>query len=184
MSTIKELARKSFEESYLGNNKQNARRNEYGDYVLPSIQDAWSGWLAAWEDLGKDNETIQKITNGDPFVKFNEKDLKFLEIINQELEKTPHVINVADLVNPESGKTYREENSELQHNIPIGSLVEVVTGERLTVVKHTRDCDQTPLYTLGLKDNFKDYENLEEYKQCSSLFYGYSEESLKVVETK
>lgn len=40
MSTIKELARKSFEESYLGNNKQNARRNEYGDYVLPSIQDA------------------------------------------------------------------------------------------------------------------------------------------------
>ena len=94
------------------------------------------------------------------------------------------LINVADLVNPKTGKTWRQENSELQHNIPIGSLVEVVTGERLTVVKHTRDCDQTPLYTLGLKDNFKDYENLEEYKQCSSLFYGYSEESLKVVETK
>lgn len=184
MSTIKKLARKSFEESYLGNNKQNARRNEYGDYVLPSIQDAWSGWLAAWEDLSKDNETIQKITNGDSFKKINEKNNEFLQVMDEKLNKTPYVINVADLVNSESGKTYREENSELQHNIPIGSLVEVATGERLTVVKHTRDCDQTPLYTLGLKDNFKDYENLEEYQQCSSLYHGYSEESLKVIRYK
>ncbi len=93
-------------------------------------------------------------------------------------------INVADLINPKTGKTWRQENSELQHNIPIGTLVEIETGERLTVVKHTRDCDQTPLYTLGIKDDFKDYENLEEYQKYSSLFPGYAEESLKVVETK
>lgn len=102
-----------------------------------------------------------------------------------EFEKNNEFLNVADLVNPESGKTYREENSELQHNIPIGSLVEVATGERLTVVKHTRDCDQTPLYTLGLKDQFKHYENLEEYLEAyqlwAPLYHGYSEESLKVI---
>jgi hypothetical protein len=31
-------------------------------------------------------------------------------------------INVADIVNPESGKTYRQENNEKQHNIPLGTL--------------------------------------------------------------
>ena len=41
--------RKAFEDNYLGGNKQTARRNEYGDYVLPSIQDAWAGWRAAHE---------------------------------------------------------------------------------------------------------------------------------------
>ena len=110
-----------------------------------------------------------------------EKNNEFLQVMNEKLNKTPCIIDVADLVNPESGKTYREENSELQHNIPIGSLVEVATGERLTVVKHTRDCDKTPLYTLGLKNHFKDYENLEEYQQWAPLYRGYSEESLKVI---
>lgn len=169
MSTIKELARKSFEESYLGNNKQTARRNEYGDYVYPSIQDAWSGWLAAWEDLGKDNETIQKITNGDPFVKFNEKDLKFLEIINQELEKTPYTINTEDLSNQDM----------LQHKIPLGSLVQVRNGERLTVFGHSRNINGMPSYTLGVKEDFG-----KDGIKCTPMLHGYLEESLKVIRYK
>ena len=65
------------------------------------------------------------------------------------------IINVADIVNPESGKTYRQENAEKFHTIPLGALVEIscgqddVDGLRLFVVKHGRDCDQTPLYYLS-----------------------------------
>jgi len=58
-------------------------------------------------------------------------------------------MNIADLINPETGKTYREENLAKSHKIPLGALVEIVdTGARLFVVKHTRDCDGTPLYSL------------------------------------
>ncbi len=42
---------------------------------------------------------------------------------------------VADIVNKETGKTYREENAELTHSISVGTLVEVIeTGIRLFVV--------------------------------------------------
>jgi hypothetical protein len=74
------------------------------------------------------------------------------------------LINIADLTNPETGKTYREENEALSHNIPLGTLVEVVSEEpdqnglRLFVVSHDRDCDGTPLYSLSfLKDWHPDY---------------------------
>jgi hypothetical protein len=33
-----------FEMTHCGGNKQATRRNEHGDYVLPSVQDAWSGF--------------------------------------------------------------------------------------------------------------------------------------------
>lgn len=169
MSTIKELARKSFEENYLGNNKRNSHRNEVGDYVYPSIQDAWSGWLAAWEDLGKDNETIQKITNGDSFIKINEKDLKFLEIINQELHKTPYTINTEDIANQDV----------LQHKIPLGSLVQLKNGERLTVFGHSRDVNGLPTYILGVKEDLGKHG-----ESCSVVLSDYSEESLKVIRYK
>jgi len=59
-------------------------------------------------------------------------------------------IHIADLVNKETGKTYREENAEIAHGIPIGALVEInETGVRLFVVSHGRDCDMTPLYWLA-----------------------------------
>ena len=58
-------------------------------------------------------------------------------------------INIAGLVNQETGKTYREENAEQKHNIPVGALVEIKSGVRLFVVAHNRDCDQTPLYCLA-----------------------------------
>ncbi len=50
MNTIncEQEARYMFEEIYLGDNKHAARMNEHGDYVHPSIQDAWAGWKALW----------------------------------------------------------------------------------------------------------------------------------------
>lgn len=68
---------------------------------------------------------------------------------------------IHDLVNPKTGKTYKQENLELQHAIPIGALVEAKIdawfGEgacwkihaRLWVVSHDRDCDGTPLYSIS-----------------------------------
>ena len=44
---VEELIRQSFEVIYLNSNKMTARKNTTtGDYVLPSIQDAWAGWKA------------------------------------------------------------------------------------------------------------------------------------------
>ncbi len=45
---LTEKVRELFETQYVIN-KQTYRRNEHGDYVLPSIQDAWAGWKAAFE---------------------------------------------------------------------------------------------------------------------------------------
>jgi hypothetical protein len=61
-------------------------------------------------------------------------------------------INIADLRDPNDsqGRTYRQVNATRTHAIRVGSLVELENGERLFVKKHTRDCDQTPKYSLGL----------------------------------
>jgi hypothetical protein len=81
-------------------------------------------------------------------------------------------INVADLVDPNDseGRTYREVNSLKQHLIELGSLVELESGVRLFVTRHTRDCDGAPLYTLSVDED--------------DLFhhYGYSDENLKLIE--
>lgn len=69
-------------------------------------------------------------------------------------------INVADILE-KNGKTIRENNLEIGHDVPLGTLVEVKRylwyGEgacekihaRLWVVSHDRDCDGTPLYSLS-----------------------------------
>lgn len=88
-------------------------------------------------------------------------------------------IHIADLVNPDSGKTYREENAELKHGISIGTLVEISTGVRLFVVAHNRDCDQTPLYCLAV-----DCDDIVEEKPGwanRKWHCGYPEESLSIV---
>jgi hypothetical protein len=76
------------------------------------------------------------------------------------LERPMTAINVADIVE-KNGKTIRDNNMDKIHDIPIGTLVEVKYdtwfGEgacekvhaRLWVVRHTRDCDGTPLYALS-----------------------------------
>lgn len=52
----------------------------------------------------------------------------------------------------EDGTTRKERNMELQHEIPLLSVVEVKSGSmaglRLFVQNYTRDCDGTPLYNL------------------------------------
>ncbi len=66
------------------------------------------------------------------------------------------IINIADLKNPETGKSYREENNELQHKYKVNDLVEITgcdeyLGMRLYIIGCVRDCDGTPLYVLGSK---------------------------------
>lgn len=60
-----------------------------------------------------------------------------------------------------NGKTIKENNMEVTHNIPIGALVEyklerwygegscAVIHARKYVVAYSRDCDGTPLYHVG-----------------------------------
>lgn len=85
------------------------------------------------------------------------------------------IIMVSD-IKEANGKTIRENNLERIHEIPLGALVEVtcedypddddpVNGLRLFVVKHSRDCDGTPLYDLSFKINAqKEYEDVESRK--------------------
>jgi len=52
-----------------------------------------------------------------------------------------------------NGKTIRENNLEKTHKYPIGSLIELTDGERLYVMSYGRDCDGSPLYRLGIKED-------------------------------
>jgi len=68
-----------------------------------------------------------------------------------------NVIEFADICEA-NGHTIRQNNMDMKHNIPLGSLVEIVTPEmgdwlgiRLYVTDRGRDCDGTPLYSLGSK---------------------------------
>lgn len=105
------------------------------------------------------------------------------------------------------GKTDKEINLLMQHNIPLGSLVEVgddvpeQAGCRLYVVQHNRDCDGTPLYSLSfdkeagikLKEHEKDQQNnqrtgidktvfeLSKFKVLGSIESGYPEDCLKII---
>lgn len=81
--------------------------------------------------------------------------------------------NVADLKDPndKDGRTYREVNNEKDHRINVGTLVELHHGERLFVVKQTRDCDGTPLYNLGVHG-------------CGNTVNGFTEDCLKVIVQK
>ncbi len=100
--------------------------------------------------------------------------------------------NIADLTNPESGKTYREENNEKKHKYEVGDLVEIIgwdedcqyTGMRLYVIGCVRDCDGTPLYVLGSKD-MKLYEEGFGLKKnvCYNFnsFSGFGEDSIKLI---
>ena len=91
------------------------------------------------------------------------------------------MINVADIVE-KNGKTVRQNNMEIGHEIPLGALVEIDCecqpdwqGCRLFVVRHDRDCDGTPLYSLGKKGEDNPYAL--RLNQCN----GWSKDSLKVI---
>ena len=66
-------------------------------------------------------------------------------------------VRFADIVEA-NGRTIRQNNLDIQHKLPIGALVEIRCSDvpewdgcRLYVAKHDRDCDGTPLYSLGQK---------------------------------
>ena len=101
------------------------------------------------------------------------------------------IVNAADIKNTETGKTFRQENNEKIHNIPLGTLVEVdfddsdgdpKRGLRLFVVSHDRDCDGTPLYSLSFNKNWRNDLYGEQFKQFMNMQIdsGYSEGCLKV----
>jgi phosphodiesterase/alkaline phosphatase D-like protein len=107
-----------------------------------------------------------------------------------------NTVNVADVTNPETGLTFRQENHTLEHTIPLGTLVEVLyenpdpdrnkKGLRLFVVAHNRNCDGTPLYSLTHKTSH-DLENSLDVEGGGSIFYrmqlsnGHDEKNLKVI---
>ena len=70
-----------------------------------------------------------------------------------------NMILVSDIVE-ENGKTVKQNNLEMVHDISLGSLVEIVEDEysedggvRMFVVDYSRDCDGTPLYDLSHDKN-------------------------------
>ena len=92
---------------------------------------------------------------------------------------------IHDMPSDTDGKTWKEKNLEIKHNIPIGSLVEVSydgapnKGVRLFVAEHSRDCDGTPLYTLTWSlPKYHEFKGI--YRACFCIG-GYGEESLTVI---
>lgn len=96
---------------------------------------------------------------------------------------------IHDIVNPDTGMTYKEENLAKVHQIPIGTLVEILPNEygyeyggvRLFIVHHHRDCDGTPLYAMSAKKS--DTVLSQKGFANPSWINGFAEESLRVVET-
>lgn len=88
---------------------------------------------------------------------------------------------IHDLVNPETGKTYKQENLEKVHLIPLKELVELENGVRLYVIGHIRDCDGTPLYRLGIAEDQKLFEDEAKGSFNSQAHGNYNEESLTVI---
>jgi hypothetical protein len=119
------------------------------------------------------------------------------------------MIYVSDIVEP-NGKTIKQNNMDIQHKIPIGTLVEVYweggeyNGVRLFVVEHVRDCDGTPLYNLSFDLEVVDeivelnrtmlYDKLNHLNYAATMFMRdrkqgsmlthISESSLTIVEEK
>ncbi len=102
------------------------------------------------------------------------------------------MIMIADLVNPETGLTWRQENEAKTHKYSVDDLVEVVAdpeypsatdGMRLYVIGCVRDCDGTPLYVLGSKGMPLWQEAFVKPKVCYNFnsFSGFPEESLTLI---
>lgn len=96
---------------------------------------------------------------------------------------------VPDIVES-NGKTIRENNMLLQHNITLGTLVEVNIdysdhhGIRAFVVRYDRDCDGTPLYGLGMSNDLASYECSDKTIQKlinMKIESGFPEDSLVIV---
>jgi hypothetical protein len=98
------------------------------------------------------------------------------------------MIIIHDLVDPTDpdGRTYKQVNSAKTHQIPIGSLVEILPddsgmydGVRLFVCHHGRDCDGTPLYAMTWDRTDTTLDDPRFYKQ--SWLHGFPEDSLQLI---
>lgn len=108
---------------------------------------------------------------------------------------------VGDVVE-NNGRTIKENNMAIVHDIPLGTLVEVrsadsdFNGIRLFVVEHERDCDGEPLYTLSFNkgvvgeihkvesekdDEFVMLTNLMIDRLQGSVLRGWTKESLVII---
>jgi hypothetical protein len=107
-----------------------------------------------------------------------------------------------------NGKTIEQNNLATTHKYPIGTLVQfetetchgkcvTKTSGTLYVMEHTRDCDGTPLYSLGAMDlsnegnmqDYNDYGSNQHHfvrrilrKGLYDMIYNFGEDSLKPVE--
>jgi len=89
-----------------------------------------------------------------------------------------------NLINPNDpqGRTYKQINKTIPHKIPLNTLVEIIpwekdcewAGMRLYVRQYQRDCDGSPLYTLGPK-------NCNPNEKPWECYRGFSPDSLKIV---
>ena len=99
--------------------------------------------------------------------------------------------NIADLTNPDSGKTFREENNEMKHKYKVDDLVEIIfedseyEGMRLYIIGCVRDCDGTPLYVLGSKGMELWQKAFVKPGVCYNFnsFSGFGENSLKLIKS-
>ena len=82
-----------------------------------------------------------------------------------------------------NGRTIKENNLLKPHKIPIGTLVELASGERLYIGEQIRDCDGTPLYTLCRREDVgKLPTSFTERMFFSGIIQiGFSEKSLLVI---
>jgi hypothetical protein len=118
-----------------------------------------------------------------------------------------NVINFKDIVE-ENGKTIEQNNLSKGYKFPLGTLVKFKLGNynnktekgtvytnvegHLYVVEHTRDCDGSPLYTLGecstmdaemvdlMTRGMNDMRKRVFLKGFYGLIYNMGEESLEI----
>ena len=69
---------------------------------------------------------------------------------------------------------------KIKYKIPVGTLVELETGERLYVIEHTvDDGDGTPIYMLGVKNHHWSVEDGERGNDLS--YVGFEREKLNII---
>jgi len=85
------------------------------------------------------------------------------------------IFQVCDLTDPfdPQHRTYREINNAQIHKFDINDLVEIESGVRAFIHKQLRDCDGTPLYSLGVDDK----ENRSDYNTSG----GFGEDHMKLI---
>jgi hypothetical protein len=105
----------------------------------------------------------------------------------------PRLITLHKTVDPETGLTVKETNEAVLHHYSVGMLVEYAEprsrshGVRLYVWEQTRDCDGTPMYTLGPRrpeDNPKGYsvKFLKDTGAYGGMWTGVGQDNLRMVE--